>query len=115
MITFNLLTNPKNVWKVHLKSNEEMVDIFYENEEQTSGESFFGITEYQTSTVYINKDINGFLLIKALRHELMHIYLWEIDKNGTVYSNDEVCEIMSEVAPLICQKAEEIALKVKEK
>lgn len=114
MIEFNSPAIDKNIWKLEFRSNKELSDIFYEDEEKEEGQSFFGITEYPTSTVYINKDIDGFLLKKTLRHELMHIYLWEMENKKYLYKEDEVCELMSAIAPLICKTADELLLKLKE-
>lgn len=115
MLTFKSPANSDNTWKLYLRTNKEMVDIFYEGTEPEDGTCFFGITEYPTSKVYINKDLDGFLLLKTLRHELMHIYLWEIGKKKDDYTEDEVCEAMSVVAPLICKIADDIALRLKKK
>lgn len=113
MFKFKLLDESKYSWEVHLKSNKELTEIYSEEYETDEGTAFFGITEYLTSKLYINKDIDGYLLIKTLRHELMHIYLWENDNNNGIYDEDEICETISYIAPIICEKAEEIFLKIK--
>lgn len=113
MITFKSFVNSEKTWKLCLKSQKEMTDIYYQDTEPETGVSTFGITEYPTTTVYIDKGLDGFLLMKTLRHELMHIYLWEIGKNASYYWEDEICDIISEIAPLICETAEKLALQIK--
>lgn len=115
MFTFESPATSKKNWKLYLKSQKEMLNIYYEDTEPKEDSHLNGITEYPTATVYIDKDIDGFCLIKTLRHELMHVYLWDVGKNGSYYWEDEICEIMSVVAPLICKTADDIALKIKKK
>lgn len=115
MLTFESPAISKKIWKLYLESQKDMMKIYYEDTEPKEGNRLNGITEYATATVYIDKDLDGFLLIKTLRHELMHVYLWDIGKNGSYYWEDEICETMSVVAPLICKIADDIALKIKKK
>lgn len=72
-----------------------------------------GITEYLTSTIYIDKELEGFLFVKALRHELMHIYLWETGQQERNYTEEEICDLISVAAPLICQTANNLLSKLK--
>ena len=113
MITFKSPATSKKRWKLYLKSPKEMLDIYYEDTEPEDGYSVHGITEYATSTIYINKNIDGFLLLKTIRHELMHVYLWDLEKNGTFYTDEEVSEIIGISAPLICKTADEILSKIR--
>ena len=115
MLTFKSPAISEKTWKLCLKSKKEMLNIYYENTEPEDRYSVYGITEYAISTVYIDKDIDGFLLVKTLRHELMHIYLWDLEKNGKYYTEDEVSEILEVSAPLICEKADELLSRLKEK
>ena len=114
MFTFLSPAMPKNVWKLCFKDKTEMNKIFYENRTPDEEIRLHGITEYITSTIYIDKDLDGFLLAKALRHELTHIYLWETGHQGQVYDEEELCDIMSVAAPSINKTANEIMLRLKE-
>lgn len=113
MITFNSFVNKEKKWELYLKNDKEMTDIYYENQEPEDGMSLNGITEFLTSKVYINEKLDGFVLIKTLMHELMHVYLYEIDKRDIYYSEDEVCEILADATPLIFNRVEEIISKMK--
>ena len=114
MFTFLSPTIPKNVWKLCFRDRAEMNKIFYENRTPDEETRLHGITEYVTSTIYIDKDLDGFLLAKALRHELTHIYLWETGQQGRVFDEEELCDIMSVAAPSINKTANEIMLRLKE-
>lgn len=91
-----------------------MNKIYYENRPVDEETRLHGITEYVTSTIYIDKDLDGFLLAKALRHELTHVYLWETGQQGRVFDEEELCDIMSVAAPLIYKTADEIIFRLKE-
>lgn len=114
MFSFKSPAISKNIWKLCFRDREEMNRIFYEGRTPDEGVRLHGITEYVTSTIYIDKDLDGFLLAKALRHELMHVYLWETGQQGRVYSEEETCDLLSVAAPAICKTTEEITLRLKE-
>ena len=113
MITFNSFVNKEKKWEVYLKGNDEIFDMYYEDEKPEEGMMVHGLTEFSESKIYINDRLEGFVLIKTLRHELLHVYLYEIDKRDIYYSEDEVCEILSEITPWIYETADEIVSKLK--
>ncbi|OKZ73874.1 MAG: hypothetical protein BHW00_07080 [Clostridium sp. 26_22] len=113
MFTFKSPVISTNIWKLCFKTSEEMAKIYFEDKEPEEGIRLHGITEYITSTIYIDKDLDGFLLVKALRHELMHIYLWETGQQDRKYTEEEVCDLISVAAPLICKTADDIVLRLK--
>lgn len=114
MFTFKSPAISKNIWKLCFRDRNEMNRIFYENRPVDEESRLHGITEYVTSTVYIDKELDGFLLAKALRHELTHIYLWETGQQDRVMNEEETCDLMSVAAPAICKTADEIMLRLKE-
>lgn len=114
MFTFKSPANPKNIWKLCFRDRTEMNKIYYEGRPIDEEVRLHGITEYVTSTIYIDKELDGFPLMKALRHELTHIYLWETGQQGQVYNEEEVCDLISVTAPIINKTAEDIILRLKE-
>lgn len=112
--TFKSPAIPKNIWKLCFRDRVEMNKIFYENRTPDEETRLHGITDYITSTVYIDKDLDGYLLAKTLRHELTHIYLWETGQQGRVYNEEELCDILSAATPSINKTANEIMLRLKE-
>ena len=112
--TFKSPAIPKNIWKLCFRDRAEMTKIYYENRTPDEEARIHGITEYVTSTIYIDEDLDGFLLAKALRHELTHIYLWETGQQGRVFDEEELCDIMSVAAPSIYKTADEIIFRLKE-
>lgn len=114
MFTFVSPANSKNIWKLCFRDREEMNKIFYENRLVDEETRLHGITEYITQTIYIDKDLDGYLLGKALRHELTHIYLWETGQQDRVMNEEELCDFVSVVSPLITKTASDIMLRLKE-
>lgn len=88
--------------------------IYYGNKTPEDNERIHGITEYVTSTVYIDKELDGFLLAKTLRHELTHIYLWETGQQDRVLNEEETCDLMSVAGPIITKAVDDIILRLKE-
>jgi hypothetical protein len=114
MFTFSSPAIAKNTWKLCFRDEDEMNDIFYERKQPEEGVRIHGITEYHTQTVYIDKSLDGFLLGKALRHELMHIYLWETGQQARDYTEEEVCDLMSVAGPAVTKAADNIMLRLRE-
>ena len=114
MFTFKSPANSKNVWNLCFRDRAEMNKIYYENRPVDEEVRLHGITEYITSTIYIDKELDGFPLGKALRHELTHIYLWETGQQDHVMNEEETCDFMSVAAPLIYKTAEDIMFRLKE-
>ena len=114
MFTFPSPVNPKNIWKLCFRDRKEMNNIFYEGRVPDEETRLHGITEYITQTVYIDKELNGFLLSKALRHELTHIYLWETGQQDRLMNEEEQCDFLSVAAPVICKAVDNIVLRLKE-
>lgn len=114
MFAFKSPAISKNIWTLCFRDRAEMNRIYYEGRTPDEEIRIHGITEYITSTVYIDKDLDGFLLAKALRHELTHIYLWETGQQGRIYNEEEVCDLISVAGPAISKTAEEIIFRLKE-
>lgn len=114
MFTFQLPTGVKNVWKLCFRDKAEMKRIFYEDRIPEDGMIVNGITDFNASTIFLEKSLDGFLLAKTLRHELMHAYLWETGQQGRDYSEEEMCDIVSVASPIINKTADDILLRLKE-
>lgn len=114
MFTFKSPVITKNIWKLCFRDRKEMTNIFYEDRTPDEEVRIHGVTDYIASTIYIDKDLDGFLLSKTLRHELTHVYLWETGQQGRVFDEEELCDIMSVASPLIHKTVEEIIFRLKE-
>lgn len=114
IFTFKSPVITKNIWKLCFRDRKEMTNIFYEDRTPDEEVRIHGVTDYIALTIYIDKDLDGFLLSKALRHELTHVYLWETGQQGRVFDEEELCDIMSVASPLIHKTVEEIIFRLKE-
>ena len=114
MFTFISPANSKNIWKLCFRNKDEMNRIYYENRPVDQEARLHGITEYISQTIYIDKDLDGYLLGKALRHELTHIYLWETGQQDRVLNEEEIADFISVAAPVITKTANDIMLRLRE-
>lgn len=55
-----------------------------------------GLTDYQTSTIYI-KRLDFAFMIKTLKHELCHVWLFENGHNQSEkeFNCEDICEIVA--------------------
>lgn len=103
----------ENVWKISLKTNKELRKIYFEGRKEEKKEELGGIIEYSSSTIYIDKDLDDDLLERALRKQLMNLYLWETGQQDHLFTEEEFCDLTSVAAPLICKTADNIILMLK--
>lgn len=114
MFSFKSPVNSKHIWTLCFRDKDTMRRIFYEEKSIEEGVRIFGMTEFTSSTIYIDKDLDGFILAKTLRHELTHVYLWETGQQDRVMNEEEVCDFMSVAMPIIHKTTEEILFRLKE-
>ena len=81
-------------WTIIEIEKEWLVNKY--NEEHEEKTTFvFGLCEYPTQTIFINKDMHEDQKRSTLKHELMHCWLW---CNGIVQfelSEEDVCNLVS--------------------
>jgi hypothetical protein len=114
MFSFRSPAIHSNTWKLCFRPREEMSRIFYESRPIDPETRIYGMTCFSEQTIYIDKDLDGFILGKTLRHELTHIYLWETGQQDRVFNEEEICELMSVAAPIISKTASDIMLRLRE-
>ena len=64
--------------------------------EKLENEEDVGYTEYQSKRILLKKLDKDFM-IKTLKHELMHVWLYEYGHNQAdrIFNNEDVCEIVA--------------------
>ena len=103
----------ENVWKISLKTNKELRKIYFEGRKEEKKEELGGVIEYSSSTIYIAKELDDDLFGRALRKQLMNLYLWETGQQDHLFTEEEFCDLTSVAAPLICKTADNIILMLK--
>ena len=103
----------ENVWKISLKTNKELRKIYFEGRKEEKEEELEGIIEYSSSTIYIDKELDDDLLGRALRKQLVNLYLWETGQQAHLFTEEEFCDLTTVAAPLICKTADEILSKLR--
>lgn len=114
MFCFKSPVNKENFWTLCFRDKDEMNKIYYEHRPIDQEVRLHGLTEYITQTIYIDKELDGFLLGKTLRHELTHIYLWETGQQDRTMNEEETADFLSAAAPAIVKCADEIMLRLRE-
>ena len=76
----------------------EINNIEYEivEKEKLDNEEDVGYTDYQSKQILLKKLDEDFM-IKTLKHELMHVWLYEYGHNQTdrIFNNEDICEIVA--------------------
>ncbi|MDO5084977.1 hypothetical protein EII25_01705 [Erysipelotrichaceae bacterium OH741_COT-311] len=54
----------------------------------------FGVSKFDELSVYINVDLEVPLLIRTLRHELTHVYLFSYGFSGEELSEEGICNFV---------------------
>lgn len=113
MYQFNSPVIHENIWRICLKTNKELNEIYNEDRKEANEDNFGGMIEYSSSTIYLNKDLDDASYRKSLRKQLMNLYLWETGQQDHLFTQEEFCDLTSVAAPLICKTADDIALALK--
>ncbi|MCI8482227.1 MAG: hypothetical protein HFJ27_04000 [Clostridia bacterium] len=89
-------------WEIKEISNADM-----KNEYETENKFIHGITIYSENTICLNKDSKD--MIKNLKHELIHAWLYEYGHNQDEkeFNNEDVCEIVASSNDFINEVIEE--------
>lgn len=114
MFTFKSPAQQNNIWKLCFKDRDEMLNIYYEKRTPEEGVRVYGVTDYISSTIFLDRELDGWMLGKVLRHELGHAYLWETGNQGHTYDEEEMVDFMSVAGPAICKTADDIMLRLRE-
>lgn len=61
--------------------------------EYDNGVFCFGLTKYDTQTIYLNKDMKNDVKKQTLYHELMHCYIWNFCAKSVEFNEEVVCDI----------------------
>lgn len=87
-----------------------------EGQMQLESESKFnlGVTIYKSQRILLDKDQSN--IIKTLKHELMHVWLYEYghSQNENKFGYEDVCEIVASSNDFINEVVDEYKLKDKE-
>ena len=76
-------------WTIKMIDNYTMIGIARDT-------GIFGRTEFETQEILLRKDTAN--VIRTLKHELMHVWLWEYghdQHNDNVYDCEDICEIVA--------------------
>lgn len=97
----------------------ELVDEATINNEMKS-DGTLGVAIYKTQTIMLLKDQAN--IIKTLKHELTHVWLYEYGHNQNddkTFSYEDVCEIVASsndfINEIVKQYIEEIGIKIEQK
>lgn len=85
-----------STWHVKIISNDTM-----ENQHGKQGYYTHGVTVYSENTIYINETTPE--LIRTLRHELTHcwLYMYGHCQDEKQFTNEDVCEIVASITDFI--------------
>lgn len=77
---------------------EEKEEISYSQDADTGGENYVGRSHYDDKTIYVEKG-NFKDMLLTLKHELMHVWLFENghtnQNNDEVFGYEDVCELVA--------------------
>ena len=76
-------------WTIKIVNNTTMIGIAMET-------NVLGRTEFKTQEILLLEDMPN--MIRTLKHELMHVWLWEYahsQRDDTTYDCEDICEIVA--------------------
>lgn len=83
------------VWKIMMKSKEELLDKYNSNHDQKAY-YLFGVTLFPEHEIWLNEEMCFDQQIKTLKHELAHCYIWSYGiYNVPDYNEEFICDLVS--------------------
>lgn len=88
-----------DIWEIVLEDKDIMKKL-YEEQKYEDEEVFFvfGLTNKSKHKIFINKNMCKKQIIKTLKHELTHCYIWEYGLYNVPNFNEEmVCDLVASI------------------
>lgn len=83
------------VWEI-IKIDKETIVNKYNEEMGEEANFVFGLTIYSKHEIWLNEEMCKDQLIKTLRHELTHCYIWSFGLHHLpLYEEEMVCDIVA--------------------
>lgn len=114
MYQFNSPIIYDNIWQICLKTKKELNEIYNKDRKEAIEDDLGGIIEYSSSTIYLDKNLDDDSFRKSLRKQLMNLYLWETGQQDHLFTQEELCDLASVAASLICKTTENLILQIKQ-
>ncbi len=90
-------------WKIELVSLENLNNMYKSTHDGEFGKELytFGLCHFISRTIFLNKELCYDELLRSLRHELTHAYLWSIGMQENQFDEEDICNIVSSISYLI--------------
>ena len=87
-------------WRIELKNGEEVLEEYQKRVPEAY--ACFGITFYKEHKIWICDDMCIDQIIGTLKHELTHVYIWEMGFYNVDFNNEELlCDFVSSIHDFI--------------
>lgn len=87
-------------WRIELKDGEEVLEEYQKRVKEAY--ACFGITFYKDHKIWICKDMCIDQIMGTLKHELTHVYIWEMGFYNVDFNNEELlCDFVSSIHEFI--------------
>lgn len=93
-------------WEIRLTPKQWLIDK-YNSEHDEKCYYAFGLCEYSTHIIHLNEELERTELIKTLKHELTHCWLWVHGATYENYTEEEVCNKVSAMVDFIYKTTNE--------
>lgn len=62
---------------------------------RSDGTLTIGVCDNNTKTIYINQNLNNYMLMRVLTHEMVHVFCFEYDVSMDIETEEVVADFMS--------------------
>lgn len=100
-----------SVYTIYENSKEQLNDIC-----PTSGSQInFGLTNFGTQAIHLNKELVHNQKMATLKHELCHAWLWEHAHTRVAFDCEDVCDLVSAMSEFVADTSRKYSEKVSDK
>ena len=87
-------------WTIKPTPKQWLVDK-YNSEHEDKCTYAFGLCEYSKHIIQLNEELERTEMIRTLKHELTHCWLWSYGATYETYTEEEVCNKVSAMCDFI--------------
>lgn len=91
-------------WTIKQTPKQWLVEK-YNSENESKCTYVFGLCEYPKHIIHINEELERTEMIKTLKHELTHCWLWSYGAKYETYTEEELCDKVSAMCDFIHRTA----------
>lgn len=94
-------------WYIDTRPESDLLDEYHKR--SPDAYSCFGLTFYKLHKIWISQDLCEDEMMRTLKHELVHAYIWEMGFYNADFNNEEmICDFVAGIYTFLKEVLKEV-------